>query len=86
MAEASATVEVARRSIAARADQTRIVLDLSGPTTHSVMELKAPDRLVSDAGSGAAAVLTDLPLEEDRPRADQSRRADLQSGLICAAN
>ncbi|MEL0153025.1 MAG: N-acetylmuramoyl-L-alanine amidase, partial [Halieaceae bacterium] len=45
-------------------DHTRIVLDLSGPTTHSVMELKAPDRLVLDVrGAALQGVLTDLPLE-----------------------
>ena len=46
VAEASATVEVKDVRLWRAPDHTRIVLDLSGPTKHSVMELKAPDRLV----------------------------------------
>ena len=64
VAEASATVEVKDVRLWRAPDHTRIVLDLSGPTTHSVMELKAPDRLVLDVkGAALQGVLTDLPLE-----------------------
>ena len=45
-------------------DHTRVVLDLSGPTTHKVLELKNPSRLVLDLNDAALAeALTDLPLE-----------------------
>ena len=64
VAEASATVEVKDVRLWRAPDHTRIVLDLSGPTTHSVMELKSPDRLVLDVkGAALQGVLTDLPLE-----------------------
>ena len=64
VAEASATVEVKDVRLWRAPDHTRIVLDLSGPTTHSVMELKGPDRLVLDVkGAALQGVLTDLPLE-----------------------
>ena len=63
-AEASATVEVKDVRLWRAPDHTRIVLDLSGPTSHSVMELKGPDRLVLDVkGAALQGVLTDLPLE-----------------------
>lgn len=64
VAEASATVEVKDVRLWRAPDHTRIVLDLSGPATHSVMELKDPDRLVLDVkGAALQGVLTDLPLE-----------------------
>lgn len=64
VAEASATVEVKDVRLWRAPDHTRIVLDLSGPTTHNVMELKGPDRLVLDVkGAALQGVLTDLPLE-----------------------
>ncbi len=64
VAEASATVEVKDVRLWRAPDHTRIVLDLTGPTTHSVMELKGPDRLVLDVKNAALqGVLTDLPLE-----------------------
>lgn len=64
VAEANATVEVEDVRLWRAPDHTRIVLDLSGPTTHNVMELKGPDRLVLDVkGAALKGVLTDLPLE-----------------------
>lgn len=63
-AEANATVEVKDVRLWRAPDHTRIVLDLSGPTTHNVMELVGPDRLVLDVkGAAFQGVLTDLPLE-----------------------
>ena len=63
-AEASATVEVKDVRLWRAPDHTRIVLDLSGPTKHRVMELDGPDRLVLDVkGAALQGVLTDLPLE-----------------------
>jgi len=63
-AEAHAAVEVEDVRLWRAPDHTRIVLDLSGPTTHSVMELGGPDRLVLDIKDAAIqGVLTDLPLE-----------------------
>ena len=63
-AEAHAAVEVEDVRLWRAPDHTRIVLDLSGPTTHSVMELSGPDRLVLDIKDAAIqGVLTDLPLE-----------------------
>ena len=45
-------------------DHTRVVLDLSGPTTHKVLELANPSRLVLDVSDASlAGVLTDLPLD-----------------------
>jgi len=62
--EANAIVEVKDVRLWRAPDHTRIVLDLSGPTTHSVMELKGPDRLVLDVkGAALQGVLTDLPLD-----------------------
>ena len=62
--EAHAAVEVEDVRLWRAPDHTRIVLDLSGPTTHSVMELRGPDRLVLDIkGAAMQGVLTDLPLE-----------------------
>ena len=64
IAEANATVEVEDVRLWRAPDHTRIVLDLSGPTTHNVMELVGPDRLVLDVkGAAFQGVLTDLPLE-----------------------
>ena len=63
-AEANAAVEVKDVRLWRAPDHTRIVLDLSGPTTHNVMELVGPDRLVLDVkGAAFQGVLTDLPLE-----------------------
>lgn len=62
--EANASVEVKDLRLWRAPDHTRIVLDLSGPTTHSVMELQGPDRLVLDVqGAVLQGALTDLPLE-----------------------
>lgn len=62
--EANATVEVKDLRLWRAPDHTRIVLDLSGPTTHSVMALQGPDRLVLDVkGAVLQGALTDLPLE-----------------------
>ncbi|MDG1654879.1 MAG: AMIN domain-containing protein, partial [Luminiphilus sp.] len=45
-------------------DHTRIVLDLSGPTAHTILELEDPLRLVLDVkGASLLGALTDLPLE-----------------------
>ncbi len=45
-------------------DHTRVVLDLSGPTTHKVLELANPSRLVLDVDDASlVGVLTDLPLD-----------------------
>ena len=45
-------------------DHTRIVLDLSGPTAHTILELEDPSRLVLDVkGASLLGALTDLPLE-----------------------
>ena len=62
--KASPSVEVKDVRLWRAPDHTRIVLDLTGPTSHSVMELKGPDRLVLDVKSASLqGVLTDLPLE-----------------------
>ena len=61
--KASPSVEVKDVRLWRAPDHTRIVLDLTGPTSHSVMELKGPDRLVLDVKSASLqGVLTDLPL------------------------
>jgi N-acetylmuramoyl-L-alanine amidase len=45
-------------------DHTRIVLDLSGPTAHTILELEDPSRLVLYVkGASLLGALTDLPLE-----------------------
>lgn len=45
-------------------DHTRLVLDMSGPTYHRLLELKNPDRIVIDVvDSSLKAALDDLPLE-----------------------
>lgn len=45
-------------------DHTRVVLDLSGPTTHRVLELPNPTRLVLDVDNASLTdALTDLPLD-----------------------
>ncbi len=63
-AEANAKVEVEDVRLWRAPDHTRVVLDLSGPARHTVMELTGPDRLVLDLESALFnGVLTDLPLE-----------------------
>ena len=60
----SASVEVEDVRLWRAPDHTRVVLDLSGPTTHKVLELANPARLVLDVSDASlAGVLTDLPLD-----------------------
>ena len=45
-------------------DHTRVVLDLSGPTSHKVLQLTNPARLVLDVNDASIlGTLTDLPLD-----------------------
>ena len=62
-AHASASVKVEDVRLWRAPDHTRVVLDLSGPTTHKVLELANPSRLVLDVSDASlAGALTDLPL------------------------
>ncbi|CAI8313139.1 MAG: N-acetylmuramoyl-L-alanine amidase AmiC [Halieaceae bacterium] len=59
-----ASVEVNDIRLWRAPDHTRVVLDLSGATSHKVLELANPSRLVLDLNSTSmAGLLTDLPLE-----------------------
>ena len=63
-AHVSASVEVEDVRLWRAPDHTRVVLDLSGPTTHKVLELANPSRLVLDVSDASlAGALTDLPLD-----------------------
>ena len=63
-AHVSASVEVEDVRLWRAPDHTRVVLDLSGPTTHKVLELANPSRLVLDVKDASLeGVLTDLPLD-----------------------
>ena len=59
-----ASVEVNDIRLWRAPDHTRVVLDLSGATSHKVLELANPSRLVLDLNSTSmTGLLTDLPLE-----------------------
>ena len=50
-----ASVEVKDVRLWRAPDHTRVVLDLSGPTTHKVLELANPSRLVLDVSDASLA-------------------------------
>ena len=55
-----ASVEVEDVRLWRAPDHTRVVLDLSGPTTHKVLELANPSRLVLDVSDASlVGALTD---------------------------
>ncbi len=61
---AVASVQVQAVRLWRAPDHTRVVLDLSGPTTYKVLELANPSRLVLDVSRASlVGVLTDLPLD-----------------------